>query len=67
MLLACHRRCREQRRSLHLAAVHDAPARLFEITGTQVRVGAPWRDVPERYGCRQTIYGLWSGSRRSAR
>ncbi|GAA3121603.1 hypothetical protein GCM10010466_10640 [Planomonospora alba] len=25
----------------------------------RVRVGAPWRDVPERYGCRQTIYGLF--------
>ncbi|SDI88056.1 Putative transposase of IS4/5 family [Nonomuraea jiangxiensis] len=25
----------------------------------RVRVGAPWRNVPERYGCRQTIYGLF--------
>ncbi|MFB9477719.1 IS5 family transposase, partial [Nonomuraea salmonea] len=25
----------------------------------RVRVGAPWRDVPERYGCWQTIYGLF--------
>ncbi|MED7928449.1 IS5 family transposase [Nonomuraea sp. LP-02] len=25
----------------------------------RVRVGAPWRDVPGRYGCWQTIYGLF--------
>ncbi|GLX99493.1 transposase [Herbidospora sp. NBRC 101105] len=29
------------------------------IGGIRVRVDAPWRDVQERYGCRQTIYGLF--------
>ncbi|MBF4479725.1 transposase, partial [Rhodococcus rhodochrous] len=25
----------------------------------RIRVGAPWRDVPDRYGPLQTVYGLF--------
>ncbi|MFE6922035.1 transposase [Nocardia sp. NPDC057663] len=25
----------------------------------RTRVGAPWRDVPDRYGCWQTVHGLF--------
>ena len=27
----------------------------------RTRVGCPWRDVPERYGTWQTLYGLFRG------
>ncbi|NRQ32428.1 STAS domain-containing protein [Nonomuraea sp. NN258] len=33
VLLACHRQCAAQQRSLHLAAVRGMPARLLRITG----------------------------------
>ncbi|RMI27636.1 IS5 family transposase [Nocardia stercoris] len=30
----------------------------------RTRCGTPWRDVPERYGCWQTVYGLFRGWQR---
>lgn len=33
--------------------------RLIDGIRWRVRVGAPWRDVPERYGPWQTVYGLF--------
>lgn len=33
--------------------------RLIDGIRWRVRVGSPWRDVPERYGPWQTVYGLF--------
>ncbi|MFF5209515.1 transposase [Streptosporangium sp. NPDC000396] len=36
-----------------------APCRGFDGIRWRTRTGAPWRDVPERYGKWETVYGLF--------
>lgn len=44
-------------------AVSGRPAlcqrRLIDGVRYRVRTGLPWRDLPEEYGPRQTVYGLF--------
>jgi transposase len=39
--------------------VHVLARRLINGIRWRVRIGAPWRDVPERYGRWESVYGLF--------